>query len=79
MKHTPTKLIIKILAIMTLLIGVSLLITGMVDYFLTIAQSSTPLDLFSRPLLLIYTSSPLLFLGFFFLVLGWGKKKGQID
>ena len=69
--------IYKVVAIAFLAVGLGLLIYGMVEYIMHLANSATPLDIFDRPLLIIYASSPLLFIGFYLFVLGWGRKPNK--
>jgi len=69
--------IIKMLAIAFLAIGLGLLIYGMVEYMIFVSNNTTPLGIFDRPLIIIYSSSPLLFGGFYLFVLGWGRKPNK--
>jgi len=68
----------KTLSIIILALGLGLLTYGMVEYIIHVSTNTTPLGMFDRPLLIIYGSSPLLFLGFFLFILGWGKKNQNI-
>jgi len=69
--------IIKVLAIVFLVIGLGLLIYGMVEYMMFVPNNTTTLGIFDRPLIIIYSSSPLLFGGFYLFVLGWGRKPNK--
>ena len=75
MKEQRNKIIYKVSAIVVLIAGLGLLVFGMVEYIIHVSTNTTPLGMFDRPLLIIYGSSPLLFLGFFLFIVGWGKKK----
>ena len=78
MKEQRNKIIYKVSAIVVLIAGLGLLVFGMVEYIIHVSTNTTPLGMFDRPLLIIYGSSPLLFLGFFLFILGWGKKNPNI-
>lgn len=65
----------RIFAVVCLIAGITLLGYGVIEYFISVSNSTTPIGVFDRPLLITYSSFPLLLLGFFFYVLGWGKKK----
>ena len=78
MKEQRNKIIYKVSAIVVLIAGLGLLAFGMVEYIIHVSTNTTPLGMFDRPLLIIYGSSPLLFLGFFLFILGWGKKNQNI-
>ena len=68
-------LLFKTASILSLLIGIGVLIYGMIEYFIMIQGITSPIDIFDRPLLIVYLSFPFLILGFFLFVLGWGKPK----
>lgn len=70
---TKTK-VIRILAIITIVLGFAVLIWGFVDYVRFLA-SATPITLFSRPMIIIYGSFPVMILGFYLYIIGFGKKK----
>ncbi len=68
-------LVLRILSIITLILGFAVLVYGMIDYFIQVSTSGSPLTLTDRPMIIIYISFPIMFLGFFLYVLGYGKKK----
>lgn len=75
-QNTNNKIItFKILSILFMVIGLVVLIIGMIEYFKVVSSTNIPMGIFDRPLLITYASFPLLLGGFFFYILGWGKKK----
>ena len=52
------------------------MIYGIVNYFMTLAQTDSGDGVSTQKLMIpIYISAPLLFLGVFLFILGFGKKK----
>lgn len=74
-KLETNKLLFRIAAIIFLLIGVGLLLYGVITYFIYTSSNTTPLGVFSFPLIMTYISYPFLLLGFFLVILGWGRKR----
>lgn len=73
------KLIYKIISVISIALGLVLLIWGFVNYFQVIIYNNSvgPDATKELPLTLFYFSGPLLFIGVFFLVLGWGKSRQE--
>ena len=69
------KLTLKVFSIITLVIGFAVLLYGMILYFIQVASGEGPLTLLDKPMIIIYVSFPIMILGFFLYVLGYGKKK----
>lgn len=69
------KLLYKILGVITLIAGLTLIIFGFIDYFsILIYNDKVGVDAIKAlPVIKFYIASPFLFAGFFFIILGWGK------